>query len=699
MRKLTEMMGYTMKHYISATCDATITYTNNNDYSGSWQIYFPKFINLKDQEEEINYVTIEDFTLTNDEPMRQIPCIEGELVECETNSDNIISMIHLDDNNRYFLPEMAVAENGIFITNVTEVENTVQESEPWRQVDNLNSQLPGALVFKFGLSAERGLPYIQFPDDISQVIGDGIRIRYIRTNGVNGNIKMNVLAKLEVPALWQTAEDAPEGSFSVKNLTAEDFKVTNMTAAKNGADPESITSAYNNFKKTIGTFDTLVTCRDYMNKIYQLTESQTDPTPLVSNAIVSDIRDDINNAYCLCSFNDYGICYANSAIERTETDPDSGEPKDITLNNFELILYPFKTIYGLNTKDEYVNSFKYDAGNNPKIYSDIELNKTLAHDIHEPKDRSDICCIKNYLKIKAKITTIKKVTAVEEKEILSKIRQAIYTNFNLRKLDFGEEIPYDSICEVIRYADTRIKDITVDEPELITKFMTCTNDEYVISSTNDSYYVSFYNEPSTVLLKGTYEECLKFIEQNKAAEWVLDKDPDGLRLNRINSSGNDPTVLNKADNLYNQLALRNVLAGRIAAFQYDESFTTNYAEKAYSYKDTTGNKYDSKYGEDDNQKIVELHSDFELPVDVIGQDSGYKLDTNEVIQFRTTNFKTSITYPSYVNYYIKLSQIANESSTTKAIPATFIGIKEFLNYSTSPISIFIKDHAATYNNY
>ena len=648
MRKLTEMMGYSMKHYISATCDATITYTNSNNKS-NFQIYFPKFVNLKDTEEEINYVTTEDFTLTDAEPARQIPCIEGELVECETNSDNIISMTHLDDNNRYFLPEMTVAENGIFITNVYEIDSTTRESESWLKVDNLNSQLPGAQVFKFGISSERGLPYIQFPDDISQIIGDGIRIRYIRSNGVNGNIKTNTLSKLEIPALWSTAD-----SEDIKNLTPADFRITNATAAKNGADPENITGAYNNFKKTIGTFETLVTCRDYMNKIYQLTESQTDPTPLVSNALVSDIRSDINNSYCLCSFNDYGICYSNKAVERKTPDPDSNEEKDITLNNFELILYPFKTIYGLNTKDEFVNSFKYDASKNPKVKAELELNKTIAHSIQEPKDKTDICCIKNYLKIKAKITTIKKVTATEAAEILTKIKQAIYASFNMRKLDFGEEIPYDSICEVIRYADTRIKDITVDDPELITKFMDCNNNEYAIASTN-------------------------------------------------NTETGSSEALNPGDTIYNKLVLRNVLAGRIAAFQYDESFATNYAEKSYDYEETVEGEtisYNSYY---DN--ITNLKSAFDLPVTALNNE-GYKLDKNEVIQFRTTNFKTAITYPAYVNYYIKLSQQEAIQGITSAIPATFMGLATFLNRSESPSSNFIKnpgnstkDPTVSYNNY
>ena len=130
MRKLTEMMGYPMKHYIAATCDANISY-NPQDKSklDNYRIYFPKYVNLKDIDEEINYVTLEEFTLTNLEPLRQIPVIEGTLVECETNSDNIISMVHLDDNNRYYLPEYNIAENGIFINNVYEVNGTTRESD------------------------------------------------------------------------------------------------------------------------------------------------------------------------------------------------------------------------------------------------------------------------------------------------------------------------------------------------------------------------------------------------------------------------------------------------------------------------------------------------------------------------------------------------------------------------------------------
>lgn len=605
MRKLTEMMGYTMKYYRAANCKVSISYKDDNDVSLSTlgTIYFPKFINIKNEEEDVNYVTIEDFTLQESEPIRQVNALEGELVECETDTDNIISMTHLDDNNRYLLPETNVAENGIFICNIVDhVEGMSRESDYWKPVDNLNTQLPGSLVFKFGFDSNENLPYIQFPDDISQLIKDGLRIKYVRTNGLMGNVSARTLCKMEVPALWGTATDE-----NIKNLTAENFNVVNSSAATNGADPETLTEAYNGFKKTIGTFDTLVTCRDYMNKIYQMTVSDTDLTPLVSNAIVSDIRDDINRSITLCSFNDYGICYSDRSLPKTVTkaaEDISGNPVTIKttedmIEHFDLILYPFNTIYGINSKDEYVNSFKINFENKNKIQYDLKNSKTISHNIVTPDD-NDIACIKNYLKLKAKITTIKKVTTAEELELLTKVYSAIYENFNCHKIDFGEEIPYETILEVIKNADPRIKDVNLDEPLLYTNIMKVDNTEYPLVSA------------------GT----------NKFEDWA---------------------------SMYNKLVLRNVLAGRIAAFNYDTDFVTNYAETPYT-------SFTSP------EKIVKLVSHFDASG--INSAKGYKLQDNEVIQFRTPNLKTAVTYPSYVNYFLHL-----ETRKSKpAIPATFQSI-------------------------
>ena len=179
MRKLTEMLGYTMKYYQSATTNVQIAYNKAESAAIQKQIYIDRFTNIKDIDDTINYVTLKTVYLNKDMTSVEVPCIEGELVECETDDDNIISLMQLDDNNRYYLPETQIAENGIFVTNIDN-ELLTQESEDWEKVDNLNAQPVNKKCFKFGYDSRYNLPYIQFPDDISALIEDGLKIKYIR---------------------------------------------------------------------------------------------------------------------------------------------------------------------------------------------------------------------------------------------------------------------------------------------------------------------------------------------------------------------------------------------------------------------------------------------------------------------------------------------------------------------------------------
>lgn len=502
MRKLTEMMGYDMKYYQSATTEVKITYNNNSEEPIKNTLYIDKFTNLKDIDDNINYVTLEALGLNSSTPSGNVTCMEGELIECETDDNNIVSMFHLDDNKRYFLPETQIAENGIFISNI---ENNI-EGQEWRKVSNLNAQSLGSKVFKFGFDSQERLPYVQFPDDISTIIEDGLRIKYIRTSGADGNISANTLSKLSAPVSWSYLSSDDKAAYhDVANYT-----VTNIRAATNGISKESINAAYNNFKKTIGTFDTLVTCRDYINKIYQLISATDNTTPLVSNVIVSDIKDDINRAVTLCTFTNRGIEY------KVQAKPG----KDLT--NFDLMLYPFKSVYGLNSKSEFEKSFNYDDSNVGEILTNLEDLKTIAHNIKSP-DRTELACIKNYYRLKAKVNTVRKVGIIEQASILDNIYKKIYENFNMRQLDFGEEIPYDVLLKVMETADSRIKNISLDEPKITTKFATVNNVEYTTT---------------------------------------------------------DTTTAGKQ--YYNSLVLNNVLAGRVPLFNYNTNFATNFKEKAYS---------------------------------------------------------------------------------------------------------------------
>jgi len=496
MRRLCDMLGYTMKYYQSATTTVNISYKGEGALPSSGKT-IDAFTNIKNNEDDINYFTLAPITLTTEQTSKAVEVMEGELCECESDDDNIISVALLDDNYRYYLPEDKIAENGIFVQNYSDG----FLSELWECVDNLNTQPLDKKIYKFGYSSSKQMPYIQFPEDINDIIEDGLYIRYTRTNGVNGNISAGVLTKLEKPESWSDTD------------TTSDYSVSNTAAATNGANPETINQAYNSYKKTIGTFDTLVTCRDYMNKIYQMVTSDTDTTPLVSNIIVSDIRDDINKAVTLCTFSEYGMCYQNIAKEAENAN------KEIVplINSFDLVLYPFKTYFNLGKKDDYLNSFKYTAINNYEIKANLAANKTIAHNIIEP-DSTDIACIKNYVRLNAKIVTIRKVNSIEEQLILNNVYKALYAEFNMRMLEFGEQIPMEVMLECIKNADSRIKDVYwSDDPKLITAF------------------------------------CLV----------------NGTELTEVNNK-------EQYDKTYNALVLNNVLAGRIPLLAYNDDFAYSY---------------------------------------------------------------------------------------------------------------------------
>lgn len=591
MRKLCDLLGYNMKYYQSATTDVTISYKGNllNDDSKIYTFTLPKFTQIKNSSADISYTTLKECSFTVGKSQdtaiitsNKVPCIEGSYQVCSTNDGELITIDHIDDNYRFYLPEAAIAENGIFVSNLA----NNNYSAYWTKVDNLNTVISGKAAWKFGFDSYRQMPYIQFPEDISTLIEDGLKIEYIRTSGISGNVSARTLSKVALAEAIATNQS--EGKNAI-TISADDLIAVNTQATTNGANPETINAAYNNYKKIIGTFDTLVTCRDYMNKIYNLYNEETN-VPIVSNVIVSDIRDDINRAHVLCSFNEYGITYIDKANPSTVSD---------TINNFELLLYPFKTVYGVNNSSEYEGSFRIDKTVvDPLIKPGIEEAKTISHEIKTPED-SEIACIKNYLKLNARITTTYKVNAIEEESILKNIYTNIYKNFNMRQMDFGEDIPYDSILSCIEEADERIKNVSLDEPIIYTKFMFVDGNEY---------------------------DCIDTSLDNDKTEDVVKK-------------------------AYNKLLLRNVLAGRVPLFKYNTDFKSGLNESLVDGKAFI-------LPADPDKKITSVSSQCTIDTSGAAESTPITLAENEVIQFRAPNFITEITYPAFVHYRLVLSDEA-----------------------------------------
>lgn len=946
MRKLCDMLGYNIKYYRSAETEVTIKYRNTDPSDEeeaamkSGKLYLPKFTVITNADQDISYFTTNeaDIYIHANDTSKTVTCMEGQIVKCEGAADNhVITANQISEDNKFYLPEAYVAENGIFVYNVFDgsalgmTGSALMDGTKWAKVDNLNVQERGSRVYKFGYDSYASRPYIEFPADYSELFNDGIFIYYTRTSGASGNVSADTLTKIELPS---------SGEWS--NVSAESFTVTNTFAATTGANIETIKQAYGNFKKTIGTFETLVTCRDYMNKIYLMLDNGK---PLVSNILVTDIRSDLNRAVTICSCDDAGIFYKETPIFTGSTDTkdniistytEAGNPtethtegkpeyketvtgeeklvetitgeeklidttegtisdtpyftsdpvesevdgetvtiefdfnkpyfdttevfwryggrsggeqlypqdiddgltndkypgytqrsdftrtksgihvdgantdengvgiginkdgkkcwtidqvnaagnivtfytnilvptteytpkvktrtitekyirvdeahyertdekhykqtdkayytqtdtitreqidKEITekstvttikesyaIDHFDLVLYPFKSYTQIknNVKDirkVYDASFNYSPSTFKQIETRLNTDsyKTIAHNFKQPRE-NDVISINNYLRLNATIATNSKITAEEGAIIIDKIKIALANAFNMRELDFGEEIPFDSIVEVIENADSRIRIASVNEPALYTTFSVYGGNDITGAPIIKEYAVESdwltLEEAKTVKQLDTTS-----VDENGAYRGTFDTE--------------------EAREIYNKLVVRNVLAGRVPLFKYNDTFKTSFSEGPYQVtteistekpeklseptKDNpftvcvVGDKtYTGRWTDDGSEEgkctyqvtetpesyknsvitsvgdeaITDIVTHCEIYPEASNVISDVTLNAGEFIKFRAPNFTTSKTYPAYVNYHLQLDRTLN-SEAKPAVASTLFDL-------------------------
>lgn len=480
MRDLCGRLGYDMKYYRASSTEIYIKYTGSvfTDYANAYYFDIPRFTEITSQGGDISFVTVNRKQYTKNDDYITINALQGVVKTLEVADSDIIQLSNLNSQNRIYFNESIVAENGIFVSSVDD------ERIEWKQTDNLNLELPETPCYKFGYDSVNRWPYIEFPTDIASIIGSGLKINYIVTQGDNGNVKANYLTSISNYSSFNVCAsdgsqitDTADNPVTVSTSDEDDeLIVKNTSSAVGGANPETIDEAYNNFKKTVGTFDTLVTCRDYANAIYNL-YTDSGLYPAVSNVQVGDRRDDINYSNKILTLDEYGskYIYGNTGSSITA---------------YELCLYPLNTITDYNSdEDGYIESFRPKL-NTTYITQSLEESKAISHDYKE-LSAEDIYAIKNMYKLNVKLTTTYKVNQYERLSIITNVLNAIVKNFNAREVDYGEEIPYDSIVEVIKNADERINYVSMAEPEITPTFMLKSGNEYAINTENGrSKYLS-----------------------------------------------------------------------------------------------------------------------------------------------------------------------------------------------------------------
>lgn len=457
--KLYDMLGYRMHYYKSAVTELNMWYIGADIANAmGQQITIPRYTMVTDDSGQVVYTTTEDVTFAARNTLQTVQAIEGTILDYEVNGVSTITLDNLDSEYRLFFTESMIAENGIFISNKSK--HGIASGAVWEQVDNLESYRLNSKIFKFGVMPNTNTCYIQFPQDIGTLIESGLSIKYIITSGSAGNIQKEVLTTLYedvIPEEFALLEGVND-ELAIKAIN-QDVIIKNPNPTTNGKDPEDIDSAYRNYKKTVGTFNTLVTTEDYEKAIFNLDDGLGQH--LASNAVVSDRTNDLTRSIMVKE-------NTSAGVQDLLYFPDANSQ----LTAFDIGLYvldPMKDIY----TDYYYNKSFSTHSRIEDVKDGLEDSKSIGHNYISTEDESDKPYIfKNFYTLTGKVTTFYKVTAEQAEEIEENIMKALYKKFNAREVDFGQAINYDTIIKTIQEADTRINSVILNEPEYDVRYMT-----------------------------------------------------------------------------------------------------------------------------------------------------------------------------------------------------------------------------------
>ena len=192
---------------------------------------------------------------------------------------------------------------------------------------------------------------------------------------------------------------------------------------------------------------------------------------------------------------------------------------------------------------------------------ELENNKCINHTFKDA-DSSDVFCFKNYVPLNITIIPYSKVKLDEKYEIISNIYRALTQAFNASKVEFGEELNYDEVVNVIVNADSRIKNIRLEDFEYI---------------------------PTAMLPNGEEKPVYEY------SELLVD------------------------------MIAKNVLAGRLCLFNFDDTFN-------YSYGQINSDVYPD---------VVTISTEAEIVVPENGP-SGAVIDGDTIVTQETTTFENVV---------------------------------------------------------
>lgn len=447
-RKLYDSLGYKMHWYRSANTTIGFQLVDSTNVT-SYVVLKALECMVTDSNNEKVYTILEDVTLSplasSMQKVYYANAIEGKVVDFTINGSTAVYLDNIDNDLRLYFTEKNVAENGIFIKSADDL-----YYNDWKRVDNIVSYPLGSKVFEFGVLPNSDTCYIQFPQDIANLLGDScaLNIKYILSSGLDGNIKPNTIdtfySNIEI-------DNGDDGTTDIMGQ----IKIVQTAATLDGKDPETVDNAYTAYKKTIGTFNTLVTRKDYENFA---NSAEVDSSYLVSNCVVADRTCDLN---CSTTVQTWAPNFNKEELLIATKDGSA------RLNAYNIVLY------ALNTGDgTYESTFipNVDGTTQSLLEGMINDVKAVEHDFVAPLsnpyvENAILYLYKNLFKVTGQLITYEKVTQSEAREIEQKVKDTLQQQYNARMVTFGEEVDYSALIDTITSADSRIKTVALDIPK------------------------------------------------------------------------------------------------------------------------------------------------------------------------------------------------------------------------------------------
>lgn len=713
-RQLFAQLGYKMPWYRAATTNVSLKWIGRDLNIGEI-ITIPKFTMITNDEGDTVYTLIEESQInrTTKNSTTTVKAIQGTVVEYSIAGNKTISSSNFDKLNRIYLNDYNVAENGIFISNVTD------KSVEWTLVDNINLYPTGSYVFEFNVDPRTNYCYLEFPEDFDVLIGSGINITYIVTKGSQGNVKSKNLTNF-----FNDISIKLSGEEIV--LNTETMELYNNSAAINGDDPEDIDGAYRSYKRVVGTFDTLVTLRDYLNAAYT--------SGLVSNGVVSDRMNDIQTTYSIITTNVESL---NSELIQEKIDDDghfqfvkvwpanripkyeedtyyikdennpnllvpyntpwggeqpNREPltnnnlyilksKDTTdLTAYDLRMYMLKNVGQINDLTDYNKSFENIPSSDEtmsELYGYLENLQCVQHNFKDIL-KNRYCMFKSVYPLNIKIVPQYKLTDTQINTLKNNVFDALRKLLCSSNVDFGTEPDYDVIYNTIENADNRIKFIMLDDFQFITYAVYW--DEWIDNNGNlksgfKEIPISEFTADNTIF--GDNDKLTKELSDSKNKNcYFINSEEYTTEDNVTHNPFTCFVVENNKLKLYSdkiqefraEILAKSVLAGITSLFNVDNRFLYTIDKQITEptienvYKITTKLTL-SPFGGTVQDPSPDLGNEVDNPIGVVIEpyagtetiETQYTLKDNESLRFYGPSFKTDTSYSNYVKFMVILA--------------------------------------------